>query len=209
MNLGPDSETTLDIGGSGYSLQQLSDYLDAGRTPPITAIDDNAECQVMLDSLERLTTLSTELLAREALEASDVDETWLSSFLTTIGREVRAGKDIPFVAANPHTRLSITEGAVRELVRAAGDSVDGALVGSCSLVGIVDDSEPGATITVNLTLSVVLSVPVVTLAQAVRDRVRSELLKHTRLQIGAINVTVIDVHLLTTVTTAHPTGGML
>ncbi len=200
-----DGDTDSDIGGSGYSLEQLADYLYRGRTPPIPEIDENAECQAMLDSLERLGTLSSELVSKDALDAPGVDETWLATLLATIGREVRAGRDIPYAATNPNTRLTITEGAIRELVRAAGDSVDGVLVGTCSIEGDLDgggDAGEGdvaeSTITVSLTISVVLSAPVTTLAQAVRERVHSELLKHTELHVSAINVTVVDVHMLTT-----------
>ena len=182
-----------DIGGSGFSLADLSDYLDRGKQPPIAAIDSNPECQAMLASLERVAGLSRELVTRDAAEAPPMDESWVGTLLSTIGREVRAGRDIPYAVSDPGTRLSITEGAVRELVRAAGDSVEGVLVGSCAISG--DVTVPGAEVTVALTISVVLSAPVTQLAQAVRDRVRTELLKHTELQVGAIDVTVVDVHL--------------
>ncbi|MBK4348203.1 Asp23/Gls24 family envelope stress response protein [Lacisediminihabitans changchengi] len=182
-----------DIGGSGFSLADLSDYLDRGRQPAIAAIDNNPECQAMLASLERVAGLSRQLVVRDAAEAPPVDDGWVGALLGTIGRELRAGRDIPYAVSDPGTRLSITEGAVRELVRAAGDSVEGVLVGSCSISG--DVTVPGAEVTVALTISVVLSAPVTQLAQAVRDRVRTELLKHTELRVGAIDVTVVDVHL--------------
>ncbi len=188
--------TDDDIGGSGYSVDDLGDYLDRGREPAIPAIDDNPECQAMLASLERLSTLSRELVDRDAADGPPVDESWLGTLLSTIGREVRAGRDIPFSSSDRNSRLSITEGAVRELVRRAGDSVDGVLVGSCAIEGDVDD--PEAVVTISLTISVVLSAPVTRLAQSVRERVHSELLKHTELRVGSIDVTVVDVHLLTT-----------
>jgi hypothetical protein len=185
-----------DVGGSGYDLDELSDYLDRGRQPAISAIDDNPECQAMLASLERVSALSRDLVDRDAVEDPTIDERWLGSLLATIGRELRAGRDIPFSSPDPNSSLIITEGAVRELVRAAGDSVDGVLVGSCSLEG--DVSDPLAAITVAITISVVLSAPIILLAQAVRERVHSDLLKHTELHIQSIDVTVVDVHFLTT-----------
>jgi hypothetical protein len=183
-----------DIGGSGYTLDDLSDYLDAGRSPANPQIDNNAECQAVLASLDRLTSLSHELVTRDAAAAPSLDEGWIGSLMATIGREVRAGRDIPIGSSDPSTTLSVTEGALRELVRAAGDSVDGVLVGSSELTG--DLSQPGAPITVAVSVSVVLNAPVVDLAQAVRERVHSELLKHTELAIEAIDVTVSDVHFL-------------
>ena len=188
-------DDTDDIGGSGYSLDELSDYLDRGRTPAIPEIDENPACQAMLGSLERVASLSRELIDADAAANPDIDETWLGSLLTTIGREVRAGRDIPLSASDPLTRLSITEGAVRELVRAAGDSVDGVLVGSCSIEGDVTDPESAVTIAV--TISVVLSAPIAGLAQLVRERIHTQLLRHTELTVESIDVTVTDVHVVT------------
>lgn len=191
------TDTTSDdgIGDSGYSIDDLSDYLERGRTPAILEIDENAECQAMLASLERVGDLSQELIATDAAALPAVDESWLASLLSTIGREVRAGRDIPLASSDPTTSLVITEGAVRELIRAAGDSIDGVLVGTCAITGDVVGA--GASVSVDLTISVVLSAPVRALAQAVRERVHSELLAHTELTVDEINVTVTDVHQLT------------
>lgn len=192
------------IGGSGFTLDELSDYLDRGRQPAIPEIDENAECQAMLASLDRVQELSRDLVAQDAAALPPVDESWLGALLSTIGREVRAGRDIPFATSDPTTSLVITEGAVRGLIRAAGDSVDGVLVGTCSIDGDIDGDidggggdVPGSHVTVDLTISVILGVPVRELAQAVRERVRSELLAHTELAVDEVNVTVTDVHQLT------------
>jgi hypothetical protein len=182
-----------DIGGSGYTLEQLSAYLDAGRTPAIAAIDDNAECQATLASLERLGSLSRDLVARDADTAPAVDESWLGGLFAAISREVKAGRDLPLASTDPRTRLSITEGAVRELVRAAGDSVDGVIVGHCSLVSDDDDDDD---VTVELSISVLLGTPVRDAAESVRQRVFSELLKHTELRVTSVDVTVADVHIV-------------
>ncbi|NEM91617.1 Asp23/Gls24 family envelope stress response protein [Galbitalea soli] len=188
------TERSADIGGSGYTLDELSDYLDRGMSPAIPAIDDNAECQAMLATLSRVAGLSRELVSRDAAENPTIDEGWLAGLLSAVGREVRAGRDIPFSSSDPTTRLTITEGAVRELVRAAGDSVDGVLVGTVAIDG--DVTQPGAEVAVAVTISIVPRRSARELAEAVRERVRSELLKHTELAVGAIDVTVADVHLL-------------
>jgi hypothetical protein len=184
------------IGGSGYTIDDLSDYLDRGRSPAIEAIDTNAECQAMLASLARVSGLSMVLLEDDASKGPPLDEAWLSSLLGTIGRELRAGRDIPISGEDDATQLSVSEGAIRELVRAAGDSVDGVLVGRCELIG--DIGEATAEIVVHVTISVVLSAPVLELAQHVRERVHTELLRHTRLHVTAIDITVTDVHDLVT-----------
>jgi uncharacterized alkaline shock family protein YloU len=195
---GTDLSGPAGMGGSGFTIDDLSDYLERGRTPVIPEIDSNAECQAMLATLERVGSLSRDLVARDARENPTLDESWLNGLLATIGRELRAGRDIPLATADPTTTLVITEGAVRELVRAAGDSVDGVLVGSCSLEG--DLADPAASIRVQVTISVVLSEPLTGLAQRVRERINTELLKHTQLSIDSIDVTVTDMHELTTET---------
>jgi hypothetical protein len=180
------------IGGSGYTIDDLSDYLDRGRSPAILSIDTNAECQAMLASLTRVSGLSVALLEDDASKGPPLDEAWLSSLLGTIGRELRAGRDIPLSGADSATTLFVTEGAIRELVRAAGDSVDGVLVGRCELLGDVEDA--AAEVVVHLTISVVLSAPIMELAQQVRERVHTQLLRHTQLRISLIDITVSDVH---------------
>lgn len=179
--------STDDVGGSGYSLEQLSDYLDRGRTPPIPAIDDNAECRALLDSMAHASLLSRELVERDAATSADDEPPWWDALLATVASEVRAGRDIPLASRDPRTTLAITEGAIRGLVRSAGDSVPGVLVGSCRVS--VD-----APVDVAVTISVLFGAPVLPTAETVRDRVAEALQTHTELEVGAIDVTVIDVH---------------
>lgn len=181
------------IGGSGYDLDALSQYHDRGRTPAIAAIDSNPECQAVLASMARFGSMSTELIAREAAEAAPLDESWFAGLMAVIATEVRAGRDITYPDPDPLTRLTITEGAVRELVRVAGDSVPGVLVGTCRLDGDVTDAE--AEIRVSVTISVVFNAPLVEIADTVRNAVYSALIASTPLRIGSIDVTVDDVHL--------------
>jgi len=176
------------IGGTTYTLDDLSDYLDSGRLPVNAEIEADAECQAVLASLERVGSLSRELVARDADENPTLDESWFGSLFATIALEVKAGKDIPLSSSDPHTSLSITEGAIRELVRAAGDSVDGVLVGSVRLSESV----------VDISISVLLGIPVTGAAEAVRQAVYSDLFKHTELAIDSVNVTVDDVHVIAT-----------
>ena len=184
------------VGATGYTVDDLSAYLDRGRTPAIAAIDNSPECQAMLASMERVGSYARDLIAQDVREHPSLEEGWLGGLLGTISREVRAGRDIPLTTSDPRVTLSVTEGAVRELVRAAGDSVDGVFVGSCDLEG--DVTTPGAGIRISLTISVVLSGPVTELAEAVRQRVFTELLAHTQLTVESIDVTVSDVHVPTT-----------
>ena len=187
-----------DIGGSGYSLEQLGDYLDGGRTPAIEAIEGNAECQAVLASLERFGSLSRELVSRDAAEHTEIDETWFSSLMSSITREVKAGRDIPLASADPLTTLSITEGAIRGLVRAAGDSIAGVIVGRCALTDRAPEDNSKGGVAVDVSISVLLGTPVRGAAEAVRQAVYGALLKHTELLIDSVNVTVSDVHVIPT-----------
>lgn len=183
------------IGGSGYDLEALSDYLDRGRQPAIPAIDDNVECEAVLDSLERFGSLSRDLVVRDARQAPALDEGWFGTLMTSIAREVKAGRDIPYPNADPRTELTITEGAIREIIRAAGDSVPGVLVGTCRIGGEV--AEPGGVVDVALTISVLFDRPLPAVTGEVRAAVHSALLSSTPLTVGDIDITVDDVHLPT------------
>ena len=183
------------IGETGFTLDDLSDYLDRGRVPAIRAIDESPECQAMLASIERMGSLTRDLVAQDQREQPALEEGWLGGLLEAISREVRAGRDIPLTAPDPRATLTVTEGAIRELIRSAGDSVDGVLVGSCTLEGDVD--AVGGLVTVALTISVVPQTPVVELAEQVRQKVYTQLLAHTELSIGSIDVTVSDIHIVT------------
>jgi uncharacterized alkaline shock family protein YloU len=180
------------VGGSGYDLDALSAYADRGRTPAIAAIDDNAECQAVLDSIERLGTMQRAVVDDEAARLPAPDPGWIEELLGSITREVRAGRDIEYPAAAPGTTLAVTEGAIREAVRSAGDSIDGVLVGR---VALAVDGENRATVSV--AVSVLFDRPLGQVAEAVRGAVHAALLRSTPLTPAAIDVTIEDIHLPT------------
>ena len=185
-----------DIGGSGYSIDDLSAYLDSGRTPRNEAIERNAECRSVLASLEHMGRLSRELMESEAREsaADDSSPAWLRNVLTTISREVRAGRDIPYPGADERTTLAVTEGAVRSAIRAAGDEIPGVLVTRSRLDGDLDS--PGAPLRVEVAISVLFGRPMQAAADAVRASVASALAQHSPLRVDSIDVRVEDVRVL-------------
>ena len=175
------------IGGSGYSLDDLSEYLDRGRTPPIAAIDTNPECQALLASLERFSALSRQLVEEEAQE--ELPEGWLDRILHEVTREVRAGRDLPIEGGDDHTTLFVTEGALREVARDAGDAVPGVLVGKVRLEGVA-----GGPVTVRVWMSVRFGVPVRAAVDDVRVTVAAAVENLTTLPVSGVDVTVVDVH---------------
>ncbi|MBC7725603.1 MAG: Asp23/Gls24 family envelope stress response protein [Burkholderiaceae bacterium] len=178
-------ETGLD----GHTLDELSDYLDRGRVPADPAIEASPGCQIALRALERVRTVSASLLAGEARDTAD--DGWVATIIGSISLDARAGRDIPVTHSDPSARLSLTEGAVRGLIRAAGDSVGGVLIGRCRLDG--DVTIPGEPITVHVDASVFYGERIPDAAQRVRQAIYRDLGRHTELVVEAVDVTVHDV----------------
>lgn len=176
----------------GHSIEELGDYLDNGREPRDPGIEDSPGCQIALDALARLRAESWAMLEVEALADRDRDQSWIQDVIANISRESRPGRDIPVRHPDPATRLHITEGAVRGLVRAAGDGTQGSLVGRVELAG--DVTVPEQPITVTVTASAPFGPNLVVLAQLVRERIAAALRTHTELNVIAVNVAIENVH---------------
>lgn len=177
------------VGASGYTLEQLADYHDRGRTPPVPEIEGDPECRGVLDAMDRFGALSRELVEADA--GAVIDESWFQQVLGEVARESRAGRDLPVsVEAGGEVRLVMTEGALRGLVRDAGDSVDGVLV---ERVDVVYD-EAAAALEVVVTVSAVHGAVLPDLADRVRAAVRDALERRTGWAIGAVDVTIADLH---------------
>lgn len=183
------SEHDDDIGGSGYTLEDLSAYLDRGRTPRIPAIERNAECQAILASMERMGRLSREIVEEQAAEP--LADSWYDSIMREVMREFRAGRDIPLLRSVDGTEIVVTEGALYELIRSVGDGIDGLLVGRVRL----DQSAPDAPLEVRVTVSVRFGRPMAATVEEMRDGIRTAIERHGELRVGRVDVTVGDVHM--------------
>lgn len=175
----------------GHTIEELTDYLDAGRTPADPSIDGSAGCRLALDALERLHALTGRLIDEDEAAADDVDESWVDRILDGIVMDARSGRRIPIGSASSSADLGITEGAVRGLIRAAENSIPGVLVGRCRLDG--DIEEPGAPIRVLLDASVPYGDPIPKLVDRLRAEVADRLGAHTELNITEIDIAVRDV----------------
>lgn len=176
----------------GHTIEELSDYLDAERMPRDASIENSPGCQIALASLARLRASAWAMLEAESTAEPDRDTAWMSTLMSNISRESRAGRDIPISDPDPLTSLVVTEGSVRGLIRAAGDGTGGALIGKCDLNG--DVTVPGEPITVHVSASVAWGENLVDLATLLRDRIAAALATHTELNIAAVNITIEDVH---------------
>jgi uncharacterized alkaline shock family protein YloU len=175
----------------GHTIDELSDYLDSGRTPRDESIESSPGCLLALDSLERLRGTAWSMLEVEADAQPERDTAWLGRVLSNISREARAGRDIPISHPDPAVALTVTEGSVRGLIRAAGDETGGALIGACTLDG--DVTVPGEPITVNVSATVAWGRSLTAVADDLRATIARALARHTELTIAAINVTITDV----------------
>ena len=177
----------------GRTIEQLSDYLDRSKMPADPSIDHSPACQIALASLERLHGAMSSMVQDEADRAPSRDDSWVTTILEGIVRDSRSGRDIPISHPAPTARLAITEGAVRGLLRAAGDTVDNLIVGRCRLDGEI--TTLGAPITVTVDADVYKGEKIPVLADKLRDTLFGALRTHTELAIVGIDVIIRDIYL--------------
>ncbi|PYY36320.1 hypothetical protein DEJ32_13210 [Curtobacterium sp. MCPF17_046] len=196
---GPDGASVPDEPGlatlepedlDGHTIDELSDYLDAGMQPADPTIDDSPACQNALAAILRVRHASLASLDQAAEAEPPADESWIGGVLANISLEVRAGRDIPLRAAAPTERPVLTEGAVRSLVRRAGDEVPGVVVSRCLLDG--DVTALAAPVRVSVEVAVVAGRRLVPTADAVRLAVEEALATQTDLTVVAVDVVVRD-----------------
>jgi len=186
---GPEARADADT----VSTERLADYLDSGREPYDPLIEDDPACLAQLVALERLRALSSELVESDVETAPAPDPSWIAGVMDRVRLESRTGRDIPLASPDVRSTVHITEGAVRSLVREAGDSVPGAVVVSCGLAGDVGIAD--APIRVDVAVSVVYGADLRHVADLVREAVAAALARQTEIVVEALDVTVRDVHL--------------
>ena len=174
----------------GHTIDELADYLDAGMQPADPSIDDSAACQNALAAIVRLRHSSLGSLEAAAEQEAPADESWISGVLANISLEARAGRDVPLRPAAPTERPVMTEGAIRSLVRTAGDAVPDALVARCTLEG--DVTELGAPVRIVVEIAVRAGSTIQRVAADVRETVGQVLATQTDLLVEAVDVVVRD-----------------
>lgn len=178
----------------GHTVEELSDYLDAGRTPVRASIEGSPGCRIALDALTRLRELTPELFAADTAAEPEPDETWVQSVLAGIALDARAGRRIPLTTPASDADLGITEGAVRGVIRAAEQTVPGVVVGKCRFDG--DVAVPDEPVRVCVDVSVPYGEPIPDLADRLRTEISARLMTHTTLNVTGIDITVHDVQQL-------------
>ena len=174
----------------GHTIDELADYLDAGMQPADPSIDDSAACQNALAAIVRLRQSSLGSLDAAAAREAPADESWIGGVLANISLEARAGRDVPLRPVVATERPVLTEGAIRSLVRSAGDVVPGVVIARCSLQG--DVTRLDAPVRVLVELAVRAGVPIPAVAEHVRQAVVEVLAEQTDLLVEAVDVRVRD-----------------
>lgn len=186
----PNSSPLDDEGLDGFTVEGLSDYLDRGRQPRDPAIESSPAAQHALAALSRLRAVAPRIIDNDAEYFAPKHENWISRILDQIGVQAHAGRDIPITHDAPGADLSISEGAVRALVREAGDDTDGLLVERTHLEGDIETH--GAPIEVRVVVSTFADVDTAKVISAFQQRVQESLRKHTDLSITRVVVRVHD-----------------
>lgn len=177
----------------GYSIDDLANYLDAGMRPSNPQIDASPACQTAIAALMALRRTARDLLDAAAADEPEPDDAWIRSVLENISLESRAGRSIPFHHDDAAADLQVTEGVVRALVRGAGDTVAGILVGRCRLDGDVTVLDSPVRVEIDVTVLWGNNIP--DRVEELRVAVISELAASTELLITGVDITVTDVHL--------------
>ncbi len=175
----------------GHTIEELSAYLHDRRTPANFSIDSSPGCQIALTALDRIRELTERALETQAAAEPAPPDGWVQSIMNRIASEARAGRDIPISHPSTSAHLTLSEGAVRGLIRATGDSLGEVIVGRCVLDG--DVTIPGQPVTIMVDISVAWGENLPQAADRARNAIHRVLLKHTELTISAIHITVQDV----------------
>ncbi|MEN0023689.1 MAG: Asp23/Gls24 family envelope stress response protein [Microbacterium sp.] len=184
-----DTDDALDC---GTTIDELSDYLDRGRTPRDPHIESCPDCLNALEALERVGRLSRDLIDADAAELPAPPESWFERIFTSIQEELHAGRSLPISHPDPRVQITVTEGAVRALLRDSGDAIDGVFVSRTEIVG--DAERLGAPVEINLTASVRFGTSIQHLTDELREVAYAALAKHTDLNVTAVNISVEDIH---------------
>jgi hypothetical protein len=172
----------------GHTVESLSDYLDRGREPRDPHIESSPAAQNALAALSRLRAVAPRVMAAHAEQFAPTNDGWLKRILDQIGLQAHAGRDIPISHDVGGAVLSISEGAVRSLVRDAGDLTDGLIVERCRLDG--DLETPGAPIDIHVVVSTFDGLDEARVTAEFREHVLESLGLHTDLVIASITVRI-------------------
>lgn len=174
----------------GHTIEELAEYVDRGRTPLDPSIESSASCRHAVAALERLRTVSAGFLSDDTDADPVADDAWLSGVMAQISVDARAGADFTVLTTGAGDEVVMTEGALRALVRAAGDEQPGFLVGRVRFAG--DLSAPDAELTVEVDVIVGYGVALRPAVELLRGAIVERLTTHTLFRRLRVDVIVRD-----------------
>ncbi len=177
----------------GHTIEELADYLDRDRAPVDPSIEGSAACRLAMANMQRLRELSVGAMEHRADAEPDRETSWVDRLLEAIRAEVRPGRDVPVAHPDPRLQLAVTEAAVRGLIRRAGDTMGGVVMGRTVLDG--DLGTPGGAVRVAVTAGLVYGEPADETAERLRRTVTRVVEQHTELRVAAVDVRFDDVYL--------------
>jgi hypothetical protein len=173
----------------GHTLDELVDYLDRGRTPLDPGIEASPACRIALAGLERLRLMAGGLLEEDAAVEQKHPDCWMTAVLDRISVEARPGRRFPVPGLPTGTEATVTEGALRGLVRAVGDSVPGLLTGRVR----VEPQDSGDRMDLDIEVSMFYGFPIEDTVAEFRRRVVEILPRQAPFTVGRLDVRVKDV----------------
>lgn len=146
----------------------------------------------LVEGLERLRAIAPELISADTSVNEPVDSAWVQRIITGLRRDARAGRHIPLRNTPPGAHLTMTEGSLRGLIRAAERTVPGVLIARCTFHG--DMTKPGASVQLSVEVSLPYGVPVEPLSQALRAEIYARIRAHTEMHLTAVHLEIRDVY---------------
>lgn len=173
----------------GHTIEELSDYLDAGRQPYNASIEHSPACRHTLTALQRLDEITATFLADEIAAEPPTEDDWITSLLSSIQLDAHAGRDFP-IAESDGVQVIMTEGALKALIRATGDGVPGFLIGRIRFTGDLDTDD----LTISIDVNVVHGYAIPAAVDQLRITVIAEIEANTRFTDPVVDITVRDVY---------------
>ena len=172
-------------------VDRLVDYLDAGRTPATRPSRGPPPAGCTCSRWPGCASCPAPPSRTGPPGSPTATAPGSTGLLDSIRREVVGGREIPVTHPDPAVRLSVTEAAARGLVRRAGDTQPGVVLGSTAFEG--DLTTAGADVVVRVTAAARYGLDLGAVADELRTRITEALTRHTGLTVTRVDVLVDDV----------------